>query len=206
MQTSMSLRCGQVSVDLLEIYDISACTLSMMISNVNEDALEHLSTALRSLLRTARRRQRCGIPCYRSALWRPVEVGELLGGHLASFGWISSRLIDNSMSLSVAVKALEISDSATIALCAVSSTVLTYKLVAVTVVGLRRRMRRRDLPLTTMLFLSMLVGLHMLFGWVLKCVVLLRCTCTCIGFGLVPLGDTVAVVTKVHTKLARNTK
>ena len=91
------------------------------------------------------------------------------------------------MSLSVAVKVLEISDSATIAVCVVSSTVLIHKLVAVTVVGLRLRLRLhvRDLPLTAavMLFLSMLVGLHIVW-LVLKCVVL-RCFC----FGLVPLGE-----------------
>ena len=87
------------------------------------------------------------------------------------------------MSLSVAVKVLEILDSATIAVRVVSSTVLTHKLVAVTVVGL---LRRRDLPLTAavMLFLSRLVGLHIVgLGMIKKCVVL-----RCIGFGLVPLG------------------
>lgn len=69
------------------------------------------------------------------------------------------------MSLSVAVKVLEISDSATIAVCVVSSTVLTHKVVAVTVVGLLLRLRRRDLPLTAavMLFLSMLLGLHIVW-------------------------------------------
>ena len=81
------------------------------------------------------------------------------------------------------MKVLEISDSATIALC-----VLTHTLVAVTVVGLSRRwMRGRDLLLTAvvMLFSSRLVGLHIVGLGMIESVRY----CVVFGFGLVPLGE-----------------